>query len=112
VVEKISAGAEAANTSQEKIGELITKLELVNTSAQDATEVVRGEYDVIGKVKSEFDDIQEELTTVAATSQENASMVAEISTNIVNQTDYVFRLSNEIESLKNSSKELEEHFGQ
>jgi methyl-accepting chemotaxis protein len=112
VVEKISAGAEAANTSQERIGELITKLELVNTSAQDATEVVHGEYEVIGKVKSEFDDIQEELTTVAATSEENASMVAEISSNIVNQTDYVFRLSNEIESLKNSSKELEEHFGQ
>lgn len=112
VVDKISAGAQAANTSSEKIGTLIEKLDLVNSSASDATEVVKGEYEVIGKVKSEFDDIQQELTTVAATSEENASMVAEISSNIVNQTDYVIRLSNEIDNLKSSSKKLEEHFSE
>lgn len=112
VVDKISAGAQAANTSSEKIGTLIEKLDLVNSSASDATEVVKGEYEVIGKVKSEFDDIQQELTTVAATSEENASMVAEISSNIVNQTDYVIRLSNEIDNLKGSSKKLEEHFSE
>lgn len=112
VVDKISAGAQAANTSSEKIGTLIEKLKLVSSSASDATEVVKGEYEVIGKVKSEFDDIQQELTTVAATSEENASMVAEISSNIVNQTDYVIRLSNEIDNLKNSSKKLEEHFSE
>lgn len=74
--------------------------------------VVKEEYDVIGEVKRQFDDIQEELDTVAATSEENASMVAEIGNNIVNQTDYVMKLSDSIGSLKESSKKLEEHFNE
>lgn len=110
VVDKISAGAQAAKTSSEEIGNLIDKLEVVNSSAQDATSVVKDEYEVIGRVKSEFDDIHQELTTVAATSEENASMVSQISTNIVNQTEYVFKLSNSIDNLKSSSNKLEEHF--
>ena len=72
--------------------------------------VVKEEYDVIGEVKRQFDDIQEELDTVAATSEENASMVAEIGNNIVNQTDYVMKLSGSIGSLKEASQKLEEHF--
>lgn len=112
VVEKISAGAAAAKESSEQIEDLIRKLEAVNRSAEDATVIVKEEYDIIGKVKSEFDDIQEELDTVAATSEENASMVAEISNNIVNQTDYVLKLSDSIDNLKESSQKLEEHFNE
>lgn len=112
VVDKISAGADAAKESSVRIGSLMEKLETVNVSAKDATVVVKEEYDVIGQVKREFDDIQQELDTVAATSEENASMVAEISSNIVNQTDYVLRLSDEIDNLKNSSQKLEEHFNE
>ena len=84
--------------------DLISKLETVNHSAEEATVVVKEEYDIIGKVKNEFDDIQVELDTVAATSEENASMVAEISNNIVNQTDYVLKLSDSIDNLNVSSQ--------
>ena len=110
VVDKISAGADAAKNSSVQIEDLIGKLDTVNNSAESATVVVKEEYDVIGEVKRQFDDIQEELDTVAATSEENASMVAEIGNNIVNQTDYVMKLSGSIDSLKESSKKLEEHF--
>lgn len=112
VVDKISAGADAAKTSSVQIEDLIGKLDTVNNSAESATVVVKEEYDVIGEVKRQFDDIQEELDTVAATSEENASMVAEIGNNIVNQTDYVMKLSGSIDSLKESSKKLEEHFNE
>lgn len=111
VVEKISAGA-AAKESSEQIEDLIRKLEAVNRSAEGATVIVKEEYDIIGNVKSEFDDIQEELDTVAATSEENASMVAEISNSIVNQTEYVLKLSDSIDNLKESSQKLEEHFNE
>lgn len=111
VVEKISAGA-AAKESSEQIEDLIRKLETVNRSAEGATVIVKEEYDIIGNVKSEFDDIQEELDTVAATSEENASMVAEISNSIVNQTEYVLKLSDSIDNLKESSQKLEEHFNE
>lgn len=110
VVDKISAGADAAKTSSVQIEDLIGKLDTVNNSAESATVVVKEEYDVIGEVKRQFDDIQEELDTVAATSEENASMVAEIGNNIVNQTDYVMKLSGSIGSLKEASQKLEEHF--
>ena len=112
VVDKISAGADAAKNSSVQIEDLIGKLDTVNNSAESATVVVKEEYDVIGEVKRQFDDIQEELDTVAATSEENASMVAEIGNNIVNQTDYVMKLSGSIDSLKESSKKLEEHFNE
>ena len=98
--------------SSVQIEDLIGKLDTVNNSAESATVVVKEEYDVIGEVKRQFDDIQEELDTVAATSEENASMVAEIGNNIVNQTDYVMKLSGSIDSLKESSKKLEEHFNE
>lgn len=111
VVEKISAGA-AAKESSEQIEDLIRRLEAVNRSAEGATVIVKEEYDIIGNVKSEFDDIQEELDTVAATSEENASMVAEISNSIVNQTEYVLKLSDSIDNLKESSQKLEEHFNE
>ena len=107
VVDKISAGADAAKNSSVQIEDLIGKLDTVNNSAESATVVVKEEYDVIGEVKRQFDDIQEELDTVAAT-----SMVAEIGNNIVNQTDYVMKLSGSIDSLKESSKKLEEHFNE
>lgn len=110
VVDKISAGADAAKNSSVQIEDLIGKLDTVNNSAESATVVVKEEYDVIGEVKRQFDDIQEELDTVAATSEENASMVAEIGNNIVNQTDYVMKLSDSIGSLKEASQKLEEHF--
>lgn len=112
VVDKISAGAAAAKESSVQIEDLISKLETVNHSAEEATVVVKEEYDIIGKVKNEFDDIQVELDTVAATSEENASMVAEISNNIVNQTDYVLKLSDSIDNLNVSSQKLEEHFNE
>ena len=112
VVDKISAGADAAKNSSVQIEDLIGKLDTVNNSAESATVVVKEEYDVIGEVKRQFDDIHEELDTVAATSEENASMVAEIGNNIVNQTDYVMKLSGSIDSLKESSKKLEEHFNE
>lgn len=110
VAAKISAGADAAQESSEKIENLIAKLDTVSTSAQDATGVVREEYEVIGKVKHEFDDIHQELDNVAATSEENSSMITEISSSIVKQTDYVLKLSEEIDTLKESSGKLEEHF--
>ena len=75
VVDKISAGADAAKNSSVQIEDLIGKLDTVNNSAESATVVVKEEYDVIGEVKRQFDDIQEELDTVAATSEENLSLI-------------------------------------
>jgi methyl-accepting chemotaxis protein len=112
VVDKISAGVNAARESSEKLENLIGQLENVNKSAEEATVVVKEEYDVIGNVKTEFDEIQEELDTVAATSEENASMVAEISNSIVQQNDYINKLSESVRSLKDSSEKLEEHFSE
>lgn len=37
-------------------------------------------------------------------------MVAEIGNSIVNQTDYVIRLSESIGNIKGTSEKLEEHF--
>ena len=104
------AGAEAARVSSEQMDQLIGQFEVVNSSADEATAIVREEYEIIRKVQNEFDDIQRELNTVAATSEENAAMASEIGTNIVNQTENVFRLSDEINHLRTSSQELEEHF--
>ena len=110
VVGKISAGAAAAKESSVKIENLIGKLDNVNSTANEATDVVSEEYNVIGNIKERFDDIQQELDNVAATSEENASMVAEIGNSIVNQTDYVIRLSESIGNIKGTSEKLEEHF--
>lgn len=51
VVDKISAGADAAKNSSVQIEDLIGKLDTVNNSAESATVVVKEEYDVIGEVK-------------------------------------------------------------
>lgn len=110
VVDKIMTGAQAAKESSEKMNQLIDCFKAVRSSTNDATVVVRDEYEIISRIKQEFDDIQEELDTVAATSEENAAMVSDIGNNIVKQTDSIFGLSDKIGGLKDTSRELEEHF--
>lgn len=110
VVDKIMTGAKAAKESSEKMNQLIDCFKAVSSSTNDATVVVRDEYEIISRIKQEFDDIQEELDTVAATSEENAAMVSDIGNNIVKQTDSIFSLSDKIGDLRDTSRKLEEHF--
>lgn len=110
VVEKIMTGAQSAKENSEKMNQLIECFDAVSKSTDDATVIVKDEYEIISRIKSEFDDIQQELDTVAATSEENSAMVSDIGNNISMQTDSIFGLSDKIKNLKETSGKLEEHF--
>ncbi len=110
VAEKITDGADAAESSVGNIAQLLQLLEKIDVSTKGATEVVNKEYQIIEKVKNEFDDIQEELQNVVATSEENAAMIVNISDSIGTQTDAIENLSRSIGELKDASGELEQKF--
>lgn len=89
VAGKITDGAIAAQSSVSTITNLLGLLAKIDDSAQSAAEVVNKEYQVIETVKNEFDEIQNELQNVVATSEENAAMIVNISESIGAQTKAV-----------------------
>ncbi|BBF44085.1 methyl-accepting chemotaxis protein [Lachnospiraceae bacterium KM106-2] len=110
VAERITDGADAAESSVSNIGNLLQVLERINISTEGATMVVNKEYQIIESVKNEFDAIQGELQNVVATSEENAAVIVGITESIGTQSAAMENLSNSINTLKSTSDELEEHF--
>ena len=83
----------------------------MNTTTQ-ASEIVDEEFKIIEDIKQKYDEIQNELETVVATSEENSAMIVTITESITSQTEAVFSLNDSIGNLKKASEELHEHFNE
>ena len=112
VSDKINEGANAATKSAEKVENLLELLgDIMNTTTQ-ASEIVDEEFKIIEGIKQKYDEIQDELETVVATSEENSAMIVTITDSITSQTEAVFSLNDSIGNLKKASEELHEHFNE
>lgn len=111
-MDKINEGANAATKSAEKVENLLELLgDIMNTTTQ-ASEIVDEEFKIIEGIKQKYDEIQDELETVVATSEENSAMIVTITESITSQTEAVFSLNDSIGNLKKASEELHEHFNE
>lgn len=107
---KITAGAEEATASVEKVENLLEVFGNINANTQEANTIVTEEFRIIENVKSSFNIIQSEIETLVSTSEENAAMIESINESIANQNHSVEKVSGEIDNIAALSANLKSHF--
>ncbi|BBF43442.1 methyl-accepting chemotaxis protein [Lachnospiraceae bacterium KM106-2] len=108
VTDKISAGANAAVQSEDDITELLGVLHMIDSSTSEATKVVSNEFKIIESIRDQYNDINTEVESVAATSEENTAMIITINESVLAQTEAIHKLSESIKEMKESSDKLSE----
>ena len=68
------------------------------------------EYKIIEHVKEHFGNIQQEIETLVATSEENSATIQNITDTITSQNDSIRSISAEIDEISSLSADLEQHF--
>ncbi len=111
VSSKINAGAQAAVEGVEKMSSLLEVFDGIRGSIEDAHGVVREEYQVIENVKHDFEEINDEIETLVATTEENSAMISNIAESISRQRDSVGDVKTEIVNISDLSNNLKNHFG-
>ncbi len=112
VSDKINSGAEAAVHGVDKMGELLDVFAGIQKNTDDASAVVTQEYELIDSVKQEFDEIQQEIESLVALTEENSTMINNITNNVVSQHNSVEGVQNQIGHLTELSENLSSHFNQ
>lgn len=110
VSDKINEGAKAADQSAKKVDNLLEFLGDIMKTTTHASGIVKEEFNIIEDIKQKYDEIQGDLETVVATSEENSAMIVTITESITSQTEAVFSLNDSIGNLKKSSEDLHSHF--
>lgn len=112
VATKISEGAQAAVGGVEKMTSLLGVFETIRKSTEDAHGVVQEEYGVIEDVRQEFGQIQAEVETLVASTEENTAMIENIVESIAKQKDSVEGVEGEITNISELSDTLRIQFKQ
>lgn len=108
---EITASATKATDSVEKVDGLLEVFTNIKTTTQEANEIVEEEYLIIDNVKTHFNNIQSEIETLVAISQENSATIQNITETISSQNDSINNISKDIDEISNLSINLESHFG-
>lgn len=110
VAKDITAGADAANGSVEKVEGLLEVLANIRNNTEEAKVSVDQEYEIIDNVKEQFNQIQSEIETLVATSEENAATLHNITETITSQNESIQSITAEIDEISQLSVNLEQHF--
>ena len=91
---------------------LLGVFETIRKSTEDAHGVVQEEYGVIEDVRQEFGQIQAEVETLVASTEENTAMIENIVESIAKQKDSVEGVEGEITNISELSDTLRIQFKQ
>lgn len=112
ISKEITAGTDAASASVELVGGLMDYFSNINDATDEASQIVDEEYKIIEHVKEHFGNIQQEIETLVATSEENSATIQNITDTIMSQNDSIRSISAEIDEISSLSADLEQHFGE
>ena len=112
ISKEITAGTDAASASVELVGGLMDYFSNINDATDEASQIVDEEYKIIEHVKKHFGNIQQEIETLVATSEENSATIQNITDTITSQNDSIHSISAEIDEISSLSADLEQHFGE
>ena len=112
ISKEITAGTDAASASVELVGGLMDYFSNINDATDEASQIVDEEYKIIEHVKEHFGNIQQEIETLVATSEENSATIQNITDTITSQNDSIRSISAEIDEISSLSADLEQHFGE
>ena len=100
ISKEITAGTDAASASVELVGGLMDYFSNINDATDEASQIV----------KEHFGNIQQELETLVATSEEYSATIQNITDTITSQNDSIRSISAEIDEISSLSADLEQHF--
>ena len=112
ISKEITAGTDAASARVELVGGLMDYFSNINDATDEASQIVDEEYKIIEHVKEHFGNIQQEIETLVATSEENSATIQNITDTITSQNDSIHSISAEIDEISSLSADLEQHFGE
>lgn len=103
ISKEITAGTDAASASVELVGGLMDYFSNINDATDEASQIVDEEYKIIEHVKEHFGNIQQEIETLVATSEENSATIQNITDTITSQNDSIRSISAEIDEISSLS---------
>jgi methyl-accepting chemotaxis protein len=110
VSKQITDGAKAAENGVTKVEKLKDIFDGITDSTTNAHNVVIEEYKIIEAVRDDFNDIEHEIETLVATTEENAAMINSIAENIATQNGSVGNVEKGIFNISTLSEHLGQHF--
>lgn len=86
VATKVSEGADSVKEGSENLSNLLQCMDSISESSVTSQETISKEFNIITKVRDEFNEMLNELESVVAMSEENSSMIQSISSSITTQS--------------------------
>lgn len=112
VAKEITDGTDAASASARQVNGLLDYFSNINQATHEASEIVNEEYTIIEHVKNHFHEIQNEIETLVATSEENSATIQNITDTIASQNNSIQDISSKIDEISSLSSTLENHFSE
>lgn len=96
VADKVNSGMDAVTAGDDKLNEMLKQIAGISDKTQSSKQEIVSEFELIKQVRLDFKAMQEELESIVAMSEENASMVESVSASIDNQNQSINELSTEL----------------
>ncbi len=110
VAKEITAGAEAAGSSVEKVEDILNVFEKITSSTGTAKEKVDREYAIIENIRKQFEQIKKNMEAMISVTEDNAGTIKEIAGTVSDQDDAIRNISSEMDKIVELSEELKTQF--
>ncbi len=110
VAKEITAGAEAAGSSVEKVDNILTVFAEITETTDAAKEKVDREYTIIEHIRTQFEQIRKNLDAMVAVTQDNSGTVNEISEAVSEQDTAINDISSQMNRIVELSSKLKTQF--
>ncbi len=110
VAKEITAGADAADTSVQKVEDILNVFKKITDTTDAAKEKVDREYTIIEHIRAQFGQIRKNMEAMVTVTQDNAGTISEISSAVSDQDTAIRNISAEMDKIVGLSEELKTQF--
>ncbi|SFR80056.1 methyl-accepting chemotaxis protein [Anaeromicropila populeti] len=108
VSDKVSSGAGSVLNGKDKVSILVQFFQSLQNTAIECNTLVQNEFLVMENIQTHFNEIRNELEMVVATSEENSTMIENISEAVLEQNGSVKKVSERLLEIIQLSSRLKE----
>ena len=110
VTREITESASAAQTSVEKVSQIIEVFENITLATRNSKENVEKEYEIMDNVRKRFDEIKRNMDAMVASTGESSSAISNITDAVTGQNQAIANISDEMSKIAGLSDELKTQF--
>ena len=106
VAKEITAGAEAAGNSVEKVEDILKVFETITDTTGAAKEKVDQEYTIIEHIRKQFEQIRANIDAMITVTGDGTNAISEISDTVSDQNEAIRNITSEMNKIVELSTEL------